>query len=577
MLYFIVVWTLLLGMYGIVGLAILNRLQVTAFVRLGDRLVIAAWLGMTVLSLSFLAITLAVPLSPLVAITVIGYFCLLALQSPVTRAELWQLLQRRSLRLGLGFLIVVVPIAALMIRPVTWLDTGLYHYAAIRWFADYGTVPGVALLSQQLGFISSWFALAAPVNPSTFQGRGSAMMNGFVLLLVVLQWLLCFRRSLMGRAHLSDWLIIVMSGLTVPAIVGTNFLSLVLVSPSPDIVVIWLTGIIAWSILVICDRSVPVNLLSQSAILGNHLLPLILAIGAVAIKLTALPLLLVSLVFALFHQGWHWRKAVITLFVTLLLLLPLLVVGIVTSGCPLYPSSLMCLDLPWSQDLQVAQDLAETTRGWSVWFGSPPAGANAILWLLWKWMTAISSSRIVVFALLLSLFVSFYIIRVAKRDRQMGLLWLLGLAIVGVTFMMLNAPLLRFGMGYIVLLPALALALLGQAHAPRLEFSLGSVHNIFSQKFKSLKVVFLAFLCVLSIITVVTLANHPVKRLILPPPFRQVKLVAKRVNNVVYWAPKRKKDVCWGASLPCSTEPHPDIWMRDPDRGIQGGFVRRKP
>lgn len=68
-----------------------------------------------------------------------------------------------------------VVIANLTTQRVTWYDVGLYHFGSIRWLAEHGAVPGLALINSKFGFTSSWFALAAPFNPEIFGSRVSAV------------------------------------------------------------------------------------------------------------------------------------------------------------------------------------------------------------------------------------------------------------------------------------------------------------------------------------------------------------------------------------------------------------------
>ncbi len=103
MLYFIAVWTGLLIVCLTVGCGLLHWLRATALERPGDRAIAATWLGLVVLAISLLAISIGIPLSPLVGIGVTLFWLLLSLWSSSVRAELTSWRCRLSSRWGLGY------------------------------------------------------------------------------------------------------------------------------------------------------------------------------------------------------------------------------------------------------------------------------------------------------------------------------------------------------------------------------------------------------------------------------------------------------------------------------------------
>ena len=48
------------------------------------------------------------------------------------------------------------------------------------------------------------------------------------------------------------------------------------------------------------------------------------------------------------------------------------------------------------------------------------------------------------------------------------------------------------------------------------------------------------------------------------------------VENSLLTAYFSTKGLCWAAALPCAFELQEDIKLRDPDRAIKAGFVRKK-
>jgi hypothetical protein len=575
MLYFIATWAVLGAASWVIGTALLHLLSANCFEQLGARRFAALWLGLVVMAVTLLGTSLVLPLSPVVGGLVVTSLVAAALLLPKVRHEALSLRLSLSLPVFWGTAIVTLAIAIFMTRQVTWIDTGIYHYGTIRWLAEYGTVPGLALLKKQFGFASAWFALAAPLNPVNLAGRVSALTNGFALLLAIFHFFFSLAQSLTVRARLSDWFVAFFFGLVLPPLLGTHLLSVILVSPSPDIPVIFLTGVVAWSILITSAQPSPPLTVESERELMPELIPLILAAGAVTMKLTALPLLLIAGLFYLLAKPFKAKRLLVGGVVLVGLLLPMLLFSITTSGCPLYPSAFLCLDLPWSQTSEEAHQMAEVTRGWGTWFGSSPTGVPAALWLFWQWFNAIGSSKLIVLLIVLSLFSVIYVIQVKLPQQNRGHLWILGLAALGVSFLMLQAPLLRFGIGYVVLLPVLALAILFHV---KLQARCTQLAELLTASQWGKKYWWSSGLLAASALLVILLSQSPARsHLVLPPPLPQAKVLPQQINNVVYFSPQNAKGACWAAALPCSPEPAKNVWLRNSSSGIAAGFIRRSP
>ena len=568
MLYFIAVWTGLLIVCLTVGCGLLHWLRATALERPSDRAIAATWLGLVALAISLLAISIGIPLSPLVGTGVTLFWLLLALGSPSVRAELSDWRCRLSSRWGLGYGLSAGAIAAFASQQVTWLDTGQYHYGMIRWFAEYGVTPGLALLNEQFGFVSAWFAIAAPFNPAGLDGSGSSVMNGFVLLAATLQVGITLTPIVQQRGRLSDWFLAFFSLAVCLLLTQTSFLSAITVSPSPDIPVALLTVVVAWLILTVN----PAKSAQSQTLIGADLLPLVISVGAVSIKLTALPLLPVAAGFYLF-KSFTWQRIAWCGLVVSFLLLPLITSGIVISGCPLYPSTFACLDLPWTYSATVTNELAAATHGWGNWFGQPPAGAHRSLWLLQQWLMSNQSSKLVALLICFSTGSVIYLLRCPQgyRDRY-RLFWLFALAIAGTIFMMLKAPLFRFGMGYVLLLPILSAATFCYGWAQQ-ELGSQVIHRS-ALVFKKLTLPLL-FLGAFGVIFLSGQSYQTIgDRLFLAPSLPTPPLRVQAKNEITYFISQDKRGQCWSAALPCVMEGRPAIKLRDPTLGLKGGFIK---
>ncbi len=657
MLYLLTAWGLLLLLSSVIGLGLLNAMQAHAFKLAGDRLIASLWLGTIALGVSLLATSLLWPLSPGVGTLVAGCLCLLTWRSQSICQELRQWCGHLRSMHGLLLAGLAIAIAHFMSRQVTWLDTGLYHYSTIRWLADFGIVPGVALLYSQLGFMSSWLALAAPLNPSIVGSHVTAVTNGFILLVAILHWFtslnhLLFRKSGAAKpddacgqrkcaSHifplnlqsfnqpstppaLSDWFALVFLTLIISLFVGNPTLAEILVSPSPDIPCLLLVGVVCWAILLICEADQLLERPAQNQTDQPPTVPqdnsqavvLFLASGAFTIKLTALPLLAISGLFYLINNrqdslnrykvsGYEahkaslatsksifqlnissrqWHHLLIGFSIAGLTLIPLISGNLIASGCPLFPSTHFCLDLPWSPLLEDVRSSTRSTLNWTYWFPPPPPGQPALLWFVEQWFRSNRSNQILIGVAGSSLVLVGYVWR-TRIQQARGQLWLLAIGGVGVAFLLVTSPLLRFVLGYLLVIPALAIALpLWKWHQKAVATS--QINPLSPPKALS-KTFFkiasgcgagLALVFALKIVAL-GLAGDPTSppRLLLPPALPAEEMVQKHVNAITYFTPKQSGALCWSSPLPCAFEVKSYVDLRNQAEGLRAGFVRKSP
>ncbi|MEL6468466.1 MAG: hypothetical protein AAFQ74_01955 [Cyanobacteria bacterium J06623_4] len=604
MAYFIVVWLGLLVSCMIVGSGLLYGLQAMWICQRGYRMVLSVWLGLGVLSILLLAIALVSPLTPGVGVGAIAAAVLLCLSIRAVRAEMFYLAMQTSGRAVLVFAVSSVAIAIFTTQRVTWLDTGLYHYGAIQWFATHGATPGLALINRLFGFVSAWFALSAPFNPPQMLGRASAVLNGFILLLLTLQIVLSavLIKEQLTTLNSDDWsplklpqasalFLLISSCLSFVLVTQTSFLSAIVVSASPDIAVVLLTIITGWSILVVSESGRTGNFSMPSgrvrSLVNADLIPMALAAATVSIKLTALPLLVVVVGFYAFRQLTVLRVIASGVFL-FILLLPFLWTQTLISGCPLYPSTFACFDLPWTLAPETVQDLASNTHGWGKWFGEPPTEANRTLWLIQQWIGSNQSSKLMVVLLLISVLSGIYFLMRVKADKfpvgrlpASGLYGLIGLSWLGTAFVMLKAPLFRFGMGYLLLLPTLVLVAMSYALIQKAVAKLRySMRRRFSTIFTL--VLLSAGLALTIGMTGDVLRKEALRgsassrlfsRVLVASPLPAVNTYTHTLNGIPYIITLHERSQCWSAALPCVSLLHSEVKLRRPSVGIRGGFV----
>lgn len=581
MLYFIAAWTILWVGCGVIGTALLQWCKTENFVRVGDRLIAAEWMGLIVLAISLLAVSIVLPLHPAIGIGVMLIWLTIALQSRAVRLELTGLMQQLSWRHLLGYFAFVIVLAAAMTQPVTWIDSGLYHYGSIQWLAQYGTVTGITLIFSNLGFVSAWFALAAPFNPPILDARVSAIANGFVLVVVGIQLGVYLTHSLRGKARPSDGFGLVFFGLMLAAVLLYSLFWDIALSPSPDLPTIFLVGLVPWSMLVITNASPTHPPAAATADLpqtfkGNDpIVPLLLAVGAVSIKLTAISLLLISSLFYLVQNRRSLRQLCIGGAIGLLLLAPLLLAGIKASGCPLYPSSVLCLDVPWAQNQATLNAVDRGTHNWMSWYGPPPAGQNPLLWVAGKWLQSERTNQATAALIGFTVIASAGSVKLLLESQIRGKFWVAAIGGVGTAFLLMTAPFFRFILPYLLLIPSLLVVVWGAQLGSPTFSGIGDRLHRSSLCRRGDRALRLAAFTGITASLGIFMHTNPTLTLLLPPPMQTVPVVQKHVNDLTYFSPQKAGELCWATPLPCGFEIE-QVRLRDADRGLAGGFVRKE-
>lgn len=584
----------LLVVVGVCGLIVGSAFLITLdplrrFDRIGDRVILSTWIGLLTLANIFLAVSLFKPLSPVVVICTTLLLLVLSLALGRNRIALRTLIQKPISGNLVGITALGLGVAAYCTQVIVWYDSGLYHVQVIKWLSEFGLVPGLGLVHSRFGFISSWFTLPASLNHGMFESRIAALPGALCLLLLLIHALLALQRIFGQRARTHDLFMAAASLLVVPVILIWGMPN----SPSPDFPVIVLVIVVAWAMLAISGLGESRDYVPHRGTVA--LIPLVLAVGAVSIKLSALPLVMVAGCFHLFSDRFDLKKVLGAGCLVVLALAPVAAAGVVVSGCAFYPVSFLCADLPWTLGATMAQADATIIRESARWGVAPtPAHASSLNWVL-PWFRSEQVCTALIFFSLLAI-VSLLTSR-ESRTRQNGYVMFLGIA--GITFMFYGAPTWRFGLGYLVVLPALAAAF-------RTNF-----YNAILEKFKRLTV--LKSFSAICIITTFFIALHvhivprpsyrlldevianniiaseenPHFNLMLPPRAWNLSydldaksgktlalenaIIQDQAGDIVYYRPEQS-EACWDAPLPCSPNRLGKIKLRQENVGFSGGF-----
>jgi len=312
------------------------------------------WWGLAIFTFIVLASSLISPLRSSGALTFVTAFCALILAGNTIafrclggKRYLTARTQTSSVWSYFSIIVLVIVIIFVAIRalgPANNYDTGLYHLGVVSYFGDYGTIPGLANIYGALGYNNSIFPLAAFLGNGPWDGNGYRLVNGFLMLLVAIDFIL---RLVFGRKSVGTFLMgIGIIGMFLPLIAVTDFW---VTSPTSDSAIM-LLALVA-SAYLIDSISLPDKMWSQMGVVG------VVSILLVSMRPTMLFFVAGNLlVLALLIWSRRGRKSTGRVWVWALSGFGVIAVAVGSvqvcrdyflSGWFLYPLSILPFDVEW--------------------------------------------------------------------------------------------------------------------------------------------------------------------------------------------------------------------------------------
>ncbi len=328
-------------------------------------------------------------------------------------------------------------------------DMDVYHGQSIRWIEEYGVVKGLGNLHCRFGYNSAIFAVSALYSLKFLLGRSLHAVNGiiaFILSVGALDLKRAFRRR---RMLLSDYA-------RVGAVYYLTTIYDEVIAPSSDYAVMCIVFfiIIKWLVLLeeedgqVQNASVPYALLCVACVY------------ALTLKLTAGLILLLTIkpAYMLLREK-RWKEIGIFLAMGLMVAVPWMARTVLITGWLLYPFvGLDLFDVGWKIEEHIVAIDAYLIR---VWAKSANALKDTSLksWVPYWFRTALSSTeRLLIVADLGSCAAAVAIaVSVFIRKNWKQLDYLLVIAAVGCSYLywQFNAPMIRYGYAYVLLLAVL--------------------------------------------------------------------------------------------------------------------------
>lgn len=249
-----------------------------------------------------------------------------------------QRLKKGQWTISLVLFAFVIVFSYLSYLPSSHYDDGLYYSTGIKWLQEYGTIKGLANLSQRIGYNSSWHILQANFGFRFLHAGLFNDLNGLLIVYMLLYSAGGINNLIKGNNSAHNC---VRSMIMIPVLLfhfgaasdiilfNVNLVS----SSSADIP----ACLITWLIFMLFLKKRNDN---QQAIQLTDILVILYSAWNLSIKLSVLPIVLLSiyLVYRLVISR-KFNVAVLLVLLSLIFILPWLIRNIYISGYLLFPFS----------------------------------------------------------------------------------------------------------------------------------------------------------------------------------------------------------------------------------------------
>ena len=349
------------------------------------------------------------------------------------------------------------------------LDSDLYHGQSIHWIEDYGVVRGLGNLHGRLAYNSSSFAMQALYSFSYLGGRSYHACAGFVALLLMVSSLKLLHVFKDKTVLLSDFA-------RIASIYYVLNIYDEISSPASDY----------FAMLLICYIAIRlIEGAENKADADFYAIPSLLAFFDLTVKLSTAPLCMVVLIpFVMFLRSGNIKQILKYAASVLIILIPFFLRNYIISGWLLYPST--AIDI-FDPDWKVSAEAAVTDADYIVAFGRGYSNMGAAHYALSEWFPHWveglgRTEKLLLIASIVGaiVWICGFIIGFVKRKKKdtydkFTSDYVIFSYVVSFAFWIFTSPLVRYGQGYLLMVPFLAF---------------GSVYvrimNLFGDKKKSL-------------------------------------------------------------------------------------------
>jgi hypothetical protein len=464
---------------------------------------------------------------------------------------------------AINYIILLVAVGmglALSASPQAKFDDGLYYQQTIKWIENYPAITGLGNLHLKLSFNSGWHVLSALFSFS-FAGLPMNDLNGLLFVAVVVFALEGLHNIIRGQYKFSDVFKVV-------TIAPLHLLFTFIVSPSPDLVIPYIT----WVVFILFLQKIEQNRLQVFDV--RSMLILILSVFAVVIKLSAAPIALISFYLLYLQLKQQNYKSLLTVAAAVIMLTaPWMARSAVLSGYLVYPfCELDLLSVDWKIPEELVKVELTETRSFAKirrMLFTDVDRLSIAEWLPhWFWELNTSERLIVMLIIVLGAALPVAAVIWLRKERitlqTSGILVLFLTVYAGIFFWFFTAPHFRYGMGFTVGLYLLCMS-----------YFLYRLIKRFSAFTLPLMAVFLLVFFSKPVYNVLWwIKNNPEGYLLYPAKASHEGFTLVEYQGMEIWVPDATAQ-CWDAPLPCAPFIVEGLELRTGE--LTGGFRILKP
>ncbi len=401
------------------------------------------------------------------ATIIVGMLCLVCAIVFRIKIKLYFIMLMSQIRRGTSILLVLMVLLLFLLLAYisagqTWhYDTDLYHAQAIRWIEEFGVVKGLGNLHNRFAYNSAFFCLQALFSMKFAVNQSLHSLNGFITFLMISYALCTLNVWKKERLKISDFLKI---GLFI--YFGYLENSLLISSPGSDLLTLCMVLYVSAKWAEFLERGekspVPYSILC------------LLAVWTVTVKLSAAFLVFLTIYPAvLMIREKKWKQIAVFMIAGLVVVLHFLIRNVIISGYLVYPyAAVDFFDVDWKMAASVAADDSREIMAWGRGMTSRPLyDADFSTWFP-VWYDNLQKEMKVLFIaniacmVFLTVYLAWFFLKKRREDWPSALLLLVSMAQVIMWFT--TAPLLRYGLAYMLLLPAFLAGLVCQKSGSRI-------------------------------------------------------------------------------------------------------------
>ncbi len=323
-------------------------------------------------------------------------------------------------------------------------DSDLYHGQSIKWIEEYGLVKGLGLLHLRLAYNSASFALSAIYSFAFVSGQSFHTVAAFIAMLCMLSALRVFH-------IIRDKIIFISDFVRIGSIYYIVNIFDEIVSPASDYftMLFFIHSII--SALDIYESRKKNNV----KFFEDYIIPALTTVFIPTLKLSAAPVvILVFIPLIALIRDKKDVQIIKSIFTSLVITVPFFVRNFFLSGRLLYPSKALDIFNPaW----KIPDIFREMDSNYIIAYGRGYSTMEAAEYPFTEWFShwicSLGKTELIITALCFFSLLLFPVSIILRRGFK--ILHIIELSVIAsFIFWLFTSPLIRYGMGYLLILPA---------------------------------------------------------------------------------------------------------------------------